>query len=229
MTPARRRVQRPAAEPVEIEVKLGVSRPRRLARLVREFDLERLGDFRAVGPPRLVIHTDRYVDTAVGGGRLLDKAMRARLRRHGRSTILTVKRPGSDADGITTRTELEAPATTALDPRRWPRSDARSALIAATGDLPLVEIARLRQRRLTRLIQGHGAAIELSLDRVDALVDGRVVDRRFELEAELKAGPAAGLAALLAELQAIDGLGAATGSKLAFALGARSRAGASEG
>ncbi len=218
-----------ADEPLEIEVKLGVSKPRRLARLIREFDDERLGDFRAVGLPRLVIHTDRYFDTATdGGGRLLGRAMRARLRRHGRSTTLAVKRSGMETDGITTRTELEAPATTALDPARWPSSDARRALVAGIGDQPLVEIARLRQRRLTRLVEGHGATIELSLDRVDALVDGRVVDRRHELEAELKSGDATGLAALLVDLKKVDGLGPAAGSKLAFALAARARADASE-
>lgn len=226
--PTSERVEPAHREPVEIEVKLGVSKPRRLARLVREFDTELLGEFRAVGPARLVIHTDRYFDTAAEGGRLVRNAMRARLRRDGRSVILAVKHSGAEADGITTRAELEGPATDDLDPRRWPASDARAVLVAAIGDLPLVEVARLRQRRLTRLVRGHGATIELSLDRVDALVDGRVVDRRYELEAELKSGDASGLSMLLGELSRIDGLGPAAGSKLAFALGAQARADAPE-
>ncbi len=211
------------SDPKEIEVKLGVSRPRRIARLVRDFDLEGFDGFRADGPPRTVIHTDRYFDTAQAGGRLLERGMRARLRRHGRSVTLAVKHSGAEAAGITTRTELEGRATDVLDPSRWPASDARAALVARIEGLPLVEIARLRQQRLTRLVRGQGATIELSLDRVDAIVDGRVVQRRHELEAELKSGEASALGTLLAGLSAVPGLGPPAGSKLAFALEARAQ------
>ena len=219
---------RAGGDPVEVEVKLAVSRPRRLARLVREFDHERLGEFRSAGPAHTVVQTDLYFDTAEAHGRLVERAMRARLRRHGRTVTLAVKRAGTVDAGITTRTELEAPATDALDLRRWPASDARTALLAAVGDDPLIEIARVRQRRLTRLVQGHGATIELSLDRVDAMADGRVARRRHELEAELKSGDAVALSRLLEALARIDGLGPAAGSKLAFALATRADAGASE-
>ncbi len=218
--------QRP--DPVEVEVKLSVARPRRLARLVREFDHERLGEFRAESDAHMVVHTDRYFDTAQPAGRLFERGMRARLRRDGRTVTLAVKRAGSEEGGITTRAELEGRATDTLDPRRWPASDARSALLDATGDQSLVEIARLRQRRLTRRIAGHGATIELSLDRVDALVDGLVAARRHELEAELKSGDASALAHLLAALSRIDGLGPTAGSKLAFGLAARAEARRSE-
>jgi inorganic triphosphatase YgiF len=215
-------------DPVEVEVKLAVSRPRRIARLIRDFDRERLGEFRAAGDAHMVVHTDRYFDTAVPGGRLLERAMRARLRRHGRTVTLAVKHSGAEAAGITTRAELEGRATDTLDPHRWPATDARTALLAAVGEQPLVEIARLRQRRLTRLVRGHGATIELSLDRVDAMVEGQVAARRHELEAELKSGDAAALGRLLEALSGIDGLAPSAGSKLAFALAARATAGTSE-
>ena len=215
-------------DPVEVEVKLSVSRPRRIARLIREFDHERLGAFRAEGEAHMVVHTDRYFDTAEPGGRLLERMMRARLRRHGRTVTLAVKRSGVEAAGITTRAELEGRATDSLDPQRWPATDARAVLLEAIGDQPLVEIARLRQRRLTRLVRGHGATIELSLDRVDALVDGRVAARRHELEAELKSGDPAALSRLLEALSRIEGLAPAAGSKLTFGLAARAGAIASE-
>lgn len=220
------RSQRP--DPVEVEIKLSVARPRRLARLVREFDHERLGEFRAVGDAHMVVHTDRYFDTARPAGRLFERGMRARLRRHGRTVTLAVKRAGSEEGGITTRAELEGRATETLDPRRWPASDARTALLDATDDQPLIEIARLRQRRLTRLVRGHGATIELSLDRVDAIVDGRVAARRYELEAELKSGDATALERLLEAVSGVDGLQPAAGSKLAFAVAARAGPSVSE-
>lgn len=208
-------------EPVEVEAKLGVSRPRRIARLIRDLDSGPFGDFAAAGPVRVVVHTDRYLDTAEPGGLLFERGARARLRRHGRTVTLAVKHSASVAAGITTRTELEGPATDSTDPGRWPESGARAALVAAVGGRPLLEIARLRQLRLTRLVRGHGATVELSLDREDAIVQGRVVERRYELEAELKAGDASGLERLLEALTQVPGLGPPAGSKLAFALAAR--------
>lgn len=168
---------------------------------------------------------DRYFDTAVTGGRLQQRAMRARLRRRGQAVTLTVKRSGAfRTDGISSRVELEAPGTWSLDPDRWPASDAKRALLDAIGGgsgdrgEPLVEIGRLRQDRLVRIVRGQGAEIELSLDRVDAMADGRVARRRYELEVELKHGDEAALASLGETLARIPGLGPAAGSKLLFAL-----------
>jgi inorganic triphosphatase YgiF len=209
-------------EPVETELKLSVSMPRRIARLIRELEGANLGSFRPEGPPQHVVIVDRYLDTALSGGRLQQRAMRARLRQRGRSVTLTVKRSGTArTDGISARVELEGRATAALDPHRWPASPARAALLEAIGDEPLVEIGRLRQDRLVRIVRGDGAAMELSLDRVDALVDGRVGARRFELEAELKHGAETALTALGQELARVRGLGPPAGSKLAFAVEAR--------
>jgi inorganic triphosphatase YgiF len=207
-------------EPLEVEVKLGITRPASVRRLITDADPRRLAGFEAAGEPHLVGITDRYLDTDPHFGRLATAQMRARLRSTGRSVELTVKRPGTEALGVTTRVELEAPATRSLDPRRWPASAARDALLAATGGEPLVEIARLRQRRLTRLFRRAATTVEVSLDALAAL-DGRtVVARRHELEAELIDGDDAALADLAEALRRIDGIGPALGSKLRFALDA---------
>jgi inorganic triphosphatase YgiF len=145
--------------------------------------------------------------------------MRARLRFRAGRVTLTVKRTGIEAAGITTRVELEAPATRSLGPGRWPPSAARDALLQATAGEPLHVIARLRQHRLVRVVRRGGTRVELSLDALAAVAGGRVVARRHELEAELVDGSPEELATLADALRSIDGVGPALGSKLAFALG----------
>jgi inorganic triphosphatase YgiF len=135
---------------------------------------------------------------------------------------LTVKRQGTLVGAVTTRAELEGPATSILEPEAWPASAARDLLLAATGGDRLVEIAALRQRRLVRNVRRVETLVELSLDELDALEHGKPVDHRVELEAELKRGPAGPLDDLAEALAAIDGVGPPAGSKLDFALrGAR--------
>lgn len=210
-----------SGEPLEVEVKLGVSRPLRIARLVRGFELHRLAGFEPLAPARVVTLTDRYLDTALVGGWLQALGMRARLRTQGGAVVLAVKRGGLERAGVTTRVELQAEATSSLEPRHWPASPARAALIEAIGTEPLLEIAVLRQRRLVRPIGRGGTSVELSLDRVDAVDRGRVLARRHELEAELVAGDEDALAGLADALQHVDGITPAVGSKLAFGLSAR--------
>lgn len=211
---------RTAEEPTEVEVKLGVSRPAAVRLLLRRADPARLAGFRAAGELHLVRVTDRYVDTDRVAGRLAASLMRARLRRTGSAVVLTVKRPGTESSGVTTRVELEGPATRALDPARWPPSAARTALTVAAGGAPLLEIAALRQRRLTRLLGRGATTVEVSLDALEALAGARVTMRRYELEAELVAGDHGALAELADALRAIDGVGPPLGSKLQFALDA---------
>ncbi len=206
------------AEPKEIEVKLGVTRPQLVRRLINDADPQRLAGFDAAGAPHLVEIEDRYLDTAPFEGLLAVASMRARLRVAVRSVVLTVKRPGTEMLGVTTRVELEGPATRSLDPRRWPDSAARAALLAATGGAQLVEIARLRQRRFTRLLHRGATTVEISLDSLAALDGREVVGRRHELEAELVEGDAAALGELAGALRRVDGIGPALGSKLRFTL-----------
>ena len=210
-----------AGEPLEIEVKLGVSRPLRIARLIRSFEAIRLAGFEPLEEPHVVTLTDRYVDTAAVGGWLQALGMRARLRSQGGSVVLAVKRGGLERAGVTVRVELQAEATASLEPRHWPPSPARAALIEAIGTAPLIEIAVLRQRRLVRQIGLGATRVELSLDRVDAVERGRVLARRHEIEAELREGDEGALANLAEALQHLDGITPALGSKLAFGLSAR--------
>jgi inorganic triphosphatase YgiF len=206
-------------EPTEIEIKLGVTEPRVVRALLAAADPARLAGFSAAGPAQLVRVTDRYLDTEVDDGLLARAVMRARLRSKRRTITLTVKRSGAEANGVTTRVELEAPATRSLRPDRWPASAARSALLAEIGDRPLRVIAELRQRRLVRLVRRGATTVELSLDALEAVVGGRIESRRHELEAELVEGDAQALGDLGEALRAADGVGPALGSKLNFALG----------
>jgi inorganic triphosphatase YgiF len=161
------------------------------------------------------------VDTAPVGGWLQALGMRARLRHQGGTVVLAVKRGGLERAGVTVRVELQAEATSSLEPRHWPPSPARAALLEAVGNEPLIEIAVLRQRRLMRHVGKGATSVELSLDRVDAVERGRVLARRHELEAELLAGDEGALANLSDALRRIDGITPAVGSKLAFGLAAR--------
>jgi inorganic triphosphatase YgiF len=137
---------------------------------------------------------------------------------------LTVKRAGLDEAGVTERVELEGPATRMVDPDRWPPSAARAALLAAIGSSRVDEVVRLRQVRTVRVIRRGPTVVELSLDRVDALLGDRVIDRRYELEAELLEGERRDLAELALALAQLEGVGPPAGSKLGFALAARDAA-----
>jgi inorganic triphosphatase YgiF len=211
-------------EPTEVEVKLRVARPSVVRRLLNQPQPRLLAGFEGSSAPRQVRVIDRYLETddadGVEGG-LAAAGIRARLRRQVGAVTLTVKRTGVERRGVTTRVELEGPATGALDPARWPPSDARTVLTDALRGRPIREIARLRQRRLTRLVSRAGTLVELSLDALEALEGGRVRARRHDLEAELIEGDEAALAELADALLDLDGVAPALGSKLAFALDAR--------
>ena len=207
--------------PLEIEVKYGVRDPATLRALLEDDHAELGAGFEPSGPVHLVTVVDRYLDTAASGGRLWQGTMRARLRASDAGVVLTVKLPRQSTGAASTRIELEAPASPVLDPLDWPDSPARAALVAAAGGERLVEIAALRQRRLTRRYQAGGTEVEVSLDQLEALVDDAAVGHRIELEAELKAGSAADLERLAAALVALPGIEAPLGSKLDFALAAR--------
>jgi len=211
-------------EPTEIEIKLAVSRPSVIRRLLNQPQPHLLAGFEGTAPPHQVRVTDRYLDTSPANGELARAGIRARLRRRGDEVKLTVKRPSTERRGVSTRVELEGPATRSLDPARWPASDARTALERGLNGQPLQEIARLRQRRLTQILRQDGTAVEISLDALEAMDGGQVLARRHELEAELKEGAEAALALLGDALLEIDGVEPPLGSKLAFALEARALA-----
>jgi hypothetical protein len=202
---------------VEVEVKFAVDGSERIRDLIIRPDPHLLAGFESSGAVREVEVLDRYLDTA--GGALEAALARARLRESGDRVELTFKRQGVVGDGgVTTRIELEGPATPDLDPARWPDSAARSELVVVAGDGPLVETARLRQHRLVRNLVRGATRVELSLDHLQALDGESVVATRWELEAELKAGRQEDLAELSNALQVMPGLSLAAESKRLFAL-----------
>ena len=198
-------------------------RPAAIRALLERPDPAQLAGFGPDGPAvdREVI--DRYLDTAAGNGALRAVGLRARLRISPLGVVLAVKGRASVADaGVSTRMELEAPATADLDPSRWPASAGRALVTETIGGGALVEIAAVRQERRVRNVRRGSSVVELSLDRLTALgVAGEELATRLELEAELKAGPAGALEELAGALASVDGLAPPLGSKLEFALAAR--------
>jgi inorganic triphosphatase YgiF len=222
MTAPETRAQSETASEVEVEVKLAVIDPDAIRELIEAGDPARLAGFEAAGPVREAQIVDRYVDTA--GGTLAGIGARARVRTGDGPARLALKRRGIEDGAVTSRREVEGPATEALDPAGWPDSGARRELLELARDQPLVEIARLRQQRTARDVARGGTRVELSLDALDALDGDIVVASRWELEAELKAGDAAPLHELAAALQRNPATGPPTGSKLGFAVASVARA-----
>jgi inorganic triphosphatase YgiF len=205
-------------EPVEIEVKLSVTRPNVVLRRLARCEPEALAGFQREGRLRRVDVLDRYVDTA--DGLLAQADARARLRETPKAVVLTVKRRGTVKGVVTARVELEGPATRDLAPSTWTDSPARDVLMALAAGQALVETVRLRQRRAVRYLRRGPTRVEVSLDELIALRDSVPIATRWELEAELKAGDQAHLHDLADALQRIPGVGPSLGSKRGFAMAA---------
>lgn len=201
--------------PVEAELKYRVTD---LAAAERLIAADRIGPFTAGARARTVQLEDRYVDT--GDGALRRAGFAVRLRQQGAETIVSVKSlamtegPG----GLIRRDELEGPADRVAPALDWPASDARALVLEHAGDAPLVEVVTIRQLRRQRQLKATGTRIELSLDEVDVVTRGRVVDRFVELEAELRKGDEAALGSLAVELAMQRGLRRAEVSKLESAM-----------
>ncbi len=209
--------------PVEIELKYAVA-----DRVIGErlLNAETLAGFRATGAARPTQHEDRYMDSADGA--MARAGFATRLRTAATGTIVTVKSITDDGEGsLHRREELEGPADRTTDVAGWPPSAARSLILELCGDAPLVELVTIRQLRRRRDLElpSGEAAVELSLDEVDVVARGRVVERFLELELELTRGGQADLAPLQALLDGHHGLTPAAGSKLERALVAVRRGG----
>src|SRR6185295_4288329 len=163
---------------------------------------------------------DRYVDTADGA--LAHAGYAVRLRQKGGETIVSVKSlaHADGPGGSMAREELEGPADRVAPPSDWPASDARALVLEHAGDAPLVERVTIRQLRRVRQLRAAATRVELSLDEVDVVARGRVVERFIELEAELTKGDQTDLAALGAAIETESGLQRAGTSKLEAALAA---------
>ena len=132
------------------------------------------------------------------------------------ATTVTVKSTDDTDGSLHRREELEGPADRTADVSSWPASAARSLILELCGDAPLVELVTIRQfrRRRDLALPTGEAAVELSLDEVDVVAHGRVVERFLELELELTRGSIADLAPLQALLDGHHGLTPSRGSKL---------------
>lgn len=200
--------------PVEIELKYRVLDVAAALRLLGD---DVLGPLRATGPARSTQHEDHYVDTADGA--LARAGFAARLRQSAGGTIISVKSLRAGGSGaLHRRDELEGSADRSLPPHGWPGSAARSLILELAGDAPLVDLVTLRQLRRKRRYAADGTDVELSLDEVDVVDRGRIVDRFTELEIELVAGDPAPLDVLQSALDAEQGLTPSQRSKFELAL-----------
>ena len=206
--------------PIETEAKF---RLRDSATGTRYLAQDALGEFRAASAPRTTQHEDRYLDTPDGA--MARAGYAARLRQSPAGMLVTVKSLGrADAGGsIHRRDELEGPADRSTDPLSWPPSQARSLVLELCGDAALVELVTVRQLRRKREYRADGAAIEVSVDEVDIVSKGTVVDRFAEMEIELTEGDEAPLQALANLLSLDPELTASDGSKFEAAIAAARR------
>src|SRR5947207_2571493 len=186
-----------------------------------------IGPFRAMSGARTAQHEDRYLDTSDGA--LARAGFAARLRQTNAGTIVGVKSTRSLEGPLARREELEGPADRTSDPRDWPPSDARSLILELCGDAPLVELVTVRQLRRRRRLKAPDAAVELSLDEVDVVARGRVIDRFAELEVELTSGEEDRLAELRQVFEGEGGLSPATSSKFEAALEASTQSNGGNG
>ena len=205
--------------PIELELKYRVTNGDEAERYL---DAESLGSFKPASPVRRAQVEDRYVDTA--GGDLAKAGFAARLRRTKKGTSVGLKSlaggPSGDGNGAAAhrREELEGPAHESAAPHDWPVSDARSLVLELAGDEPLLELVTVRQGRRKRELRDGYTRIELSLDEVEVVLRGQVVDRFAELEVELLKGDEARLTALDGVFRADAGLRPSQMSKLETAL-----------
>jgi CHAD domain-containing protein len=141
---------------------------------------------------------DRYLDTPSAA--LASAGYGARVRRVDgeRGNVLTVKSVarrrgrGRSARVLHDRLELEAPATSSLDPRRWPESEARALVQATIAGERLRTLFVLDQRREERDLLRNGEIVAtVSLDAGTVRRLGRPIGQIDGLEIEVAGGLAA--------------------------------------
>ena len=205
------------AGPVEVELKYRV---RDEAAAAAYLAGDSLGTLVADARVRTRRVEDRYVETPDAA--FARAGFAVRLRRAGARTLVSCKSlaRADGAGGAHRRTELEGTADEAAPPAAWPDSAARSLVLELAGDARLVELVTIRQVRRKRDLRDGPTRVELSLDEVEVMAGGAVIDRFVELEAELREGDEAPLLALDALFGVDDALEASSVSKLESALAA---------
>ena len=216
----------PEPRAIEVELKFRMTEVGAGERLLAADDL---AGFAARGPVTTVVHEDRYLDTP--DGRLAAAGYAGRLRSSGDGTVITLKglRGIDDGGEVHRREELEGPADPHAAPAGWPLSAARDRVVELVGDTPLQDLVTVRQTRRKRDYELDGTVTELSVDDVEVVADGIVLERFAELELELREGDEAALERLAELFSEIEELVPAETSKLERALAAVRRATAGEG
>jgi CHAD domain-containing protein len=175
-----------------------------------------LGPFTPEGPVRSVRVEDRYIDSTDWA--LARAGFAARLRKTSHGTRINLKALSSSGARLQRRQEIEGPADGRLVPGDWPSSIARSSVLELCGEAALVDLLTIRQLRRVRKLRAGNTRAELSVDEVEVVGDGRVLDSFEELEVELKGGDEAPLAALADLLDRNDDLRPISRSKLERAM-----------
>ncbi|OGO58010.1 MAG: hypothetical protein A2V85_01760 [Chloroflexi bacterium RBG_16_72_14] len=216
----------PEVRPIEVELKFRMTDAGAGERLLAADDL---AGFTARGPVTTVLHEDSYLDTP--DGRLAAAGYAGRLRSSGEGTVITLKglRGIEDGGAVHRREELEGPADAAVAPADWAASAARDRVVELVGETALEDLVTVRQSRRKRDYEHDGTVAELSVDDVEVVAGGRVLERFAELEVELREGSEAALEPLADLLSEIEELVPAETSKLERALEAVRRAQAGEG
>jgi CHAD domain-containing protein len=198
-----------AARKIEVEMKYEVARP---GSADRYLVAPELGPFTPDGQVRSMRVEDRYVDSADWA--LARAGFAARLRKTSRGTEISLKATNVSPGRLHRREEIEGPADEELVPGGWPASQARNVVMELCGDEPLVEMLTIRQLRRVRLLATGGTRAELSLDEVEVMGQGRVLDTFEELEVELKRGDEKSLQGLVELFDTDPALTAVSRSKL---------------
>jgi CHAD domain-containing protein len=176
---------------IEVETKYQVRAP---GGADRYLVAPELGSFTPKGRVRSVRVEDRYIDAADWA--LARAGFAARLRKTPHGTRINLKALGSSGGSLQRRQEVDGPANASLVPSDWPSSKARASVLKLCGDAALLDLLTIRQLRRVRQLRAGNTRAELSVDEVEVVSNGRVLDTFEELEVELKLGDEAPLAAL---------------------------------
>ena len=176
---------------IEVETKYQVRAP---GGADRYLVAPELGSFTPKGRVRSVRVEDRYIDAADWA--LARAGFAARLRKTPHGTRINLKALGSSGGSLQRRQEVDGPANASLVPSDWPSSKARASVLKLCGDAALLDLLTIRQLRRVRQLRAGNTRAELSVDEVEVVSNGRVLDTFEELEVELMLGDEAPLAAL---------------------------------
>jgi len=175
-----------------------------------------LGPFTPAGLVSSIRVEDRYVDSPDWA--LARAGFAARMRKTSRGSQISLKAQNYTGGRLQRREEIEGPTDGGLNPRAWPTSHARDVVLELCGDETLVEMLTIRQLRRLRTLKAGPTRAELSLDEVEIVGDGQVLDCFEELEVELKRGDEAPLEPLMAVFDRDVRLRSVTESKLTRAI-----------